>query len=328
MQNLTAEQLEITNRTEDIFYPYAARARKRMIAANGRFAHYTTADNALKIITTRRIWMRNTTCMSDFREVHHGLDSLKKYFANEPSKATFYGAINLCSASAAEEAIALFDQWWQSTQLQTYITCISEHDPSEDQHGRLSMWRAFGGPTVPRVALIIKLPLEFSAANMALNATLSPVAYLTDNEVADELNSIAQNVRANKEFVSKQGREYLIGNVFSVLLMATLCLKHEGFREEREWRIIYSPKRTPSSIIETSTEVCAGIPQLVHKIPLENNSSAGISGISLTDLCDRIIIGPTQFPWVLYEAFVAALDAAGVKDAGSKVFVSQIPVRT
>jgi hypothetical protein len=71
-----------------------------------------------------------------------------------------------------------------------------------------------------------------------------------------------------------------------------------------------------------------GIPQIVYKIPLENNSGAGIVGLSLTELLDRVIIGPTQFPWVTYEAFVAALDAAGVKDAGSRVFVSSIPIRT
>jgi hypothetical protein len=75
-------------------------------------------------------------------------------------------------------------------------------------------------------------------------------------------------------------------------------------------------------------EIVSGIPQLVHKIPLENNPSAGISGIALADLFDRIIIGPTQFPWVMYEAFVAALDHAGIKDAANRVFRSQIPVRT
>jgi hypothetical protein len=72
----------------------------------------------------------------------------------------------------------------------------------------------------------------------------------------------------------------------------------------------------------------SGIPQLVYKIPLENNSAAGISGLALADILDRIIIGPSQFPWAMYEAFVAALDEAGVKDAANRVFASQIPVRT
>ncbi|MGD0025094.1 MAG: DUF2971 domain-containing protein [Xanthobacteraceae bacterium] len=328
MQNLTPEQLEIATRTEGIFYPHSARARKKMIETNGRFAHYTTAENALKIINSKRVWMRNTTCMSDYREVNHGFDALNRYFNNPPSKEKFNAAINACSPGAAEEAIGLFNQWWQNTQLQTYITSISEHDSSEDQHGRLSMWRAFGGPAIPRVALVIKIPLELTSANPALNATLSPVGYLTDKEVGDELDSIILNIQSNQDFVYKQGRQYLVGNVFMFLLMATVCMKHDGFREEREWRIVYSPKRTPSTIMETSIEVISGIPQQVYKIPLENNSSASITGISIADLLDRVIIGPTQFPWVLYEAFVAVLDAAGIKDASSKVSVSQIPVRT
>jgi hypothetical protein len=80
--------------------------------------------------------------------------------------------------------------------------------------------------------------------------------------------------------------------------------------------------------MESATEVVSGIPQLVHKIPLENNSSAAISGIGFVDIFDRIIIGPSQFPWAMYEAFVAALDAAGIKDAANRVLTSQIPVRT
>jgi len=91
---------------------------------------------------------------------------------------------------------------------------------------------------------------------------------------------------------------------------------------------MYSPHHLPSTIIEHSIEVIAGVPQLVYKIPLENNSAAGISELDINDLFERIIIGPSQFPWAMYEAFVAALDAAGVKDAASHVFTSRIPVRT
>jgi hypothetical protein len=136
------------------------------------------------------------------------------------------------------------------------------------------------------------------------------------------------NVRTNRDFLRGIDRNEFIASVFMMFVTAVVCLKHEGFHEEREWRITYSPKRMPSPLMESSVEVVAGVPQLVYKIPLENNPDADLSGIDLRDLLDRIIIGPSQFPWVMYEAFVAALDAAGVKDAPSRVFVSQIPVRT
>jgi hypothetical protein len=39
----------------------------------------------------------------------------------------------------------------------------------------------------------------------------------------------------------------------------------------------------------------------------------GISGLSPCDLLDRIIIGPTQFAWAMYEAFVAAVTVLALK---------------
>ena len=41
-----------------------------------KFVHYTSAENAIKIIESRRIWMRNTQCMSDYREMSHSFDLL------------------------------------------------------------------------------------------------------------------------------------------------------------------------------------------------------------------------------------------------------------
>jgi hypothetical protein len=157
---------------------------------------------------------------------------------------------------------------------------------------------------------------------------LIPVAYFTDQQLKDELDAVVSNVQADRQFLSSLDRGSFITNVFFMHIAHVVCLKHEGFREEREWRVIYAPRRSPSAFVGSSTEVVSGIPQVVYKIPLENNSSAGISEIGFADIFDRIIIGPSQFPVAMYEAFVAALDQAGIKDAAKRVFISQIPVRT
>jgi hypothetical protein len=189
------------------------------------------------------------------------------------------------------------------------------------------MWRAFGGGAAARVALVFKLQLRLNA-NIPLQLHLIPVAYFTDQELENELDAVLSNIQAECDFLRSLDRASFITSVFFMHVAHVVCLKHEGFHEEREWRIIYAPRRSPSVFIESSTEVVSGIPQLVYKIPLENNSSAGISEIAFADLFDRIIIGPSQFPWPLYEAFLAALDEAGIKDAANRVFASQIPVRT
>jgi hypothetical protein len=87
---LTPEQIEMTKRLESIFMPEARRLRDATLlrqagesagdAPTVRYVHYTTADAALKIIGTKRLWMRNTTCMDDYREVEHGFGYLQKVF--------------------------------------------------------------------------------------------------------------------------------------------------------------------------------------------------------------------------------------------------------
>ena len=107
-----------------------------------------------------------------------------------------------------------------------------------------------------------------------------------------------------------------------------ICLKHEGFHEEREWRVIHLPGRHSGEHIQSSIEVIGGLPQRVYKIPLRSNAEACLTGLDPDELLDRVIIGPTQYPFAMFDAFVSVLTAAGVREAANRVVISQIPVRT
>jgi hypothetical protein len=323
---LTADQISAVEKLSDILFGYSTRKRREMIERKGRFVHYTSAENALSIIRNKCLWMRNTNCMSDYREVHHGFDVLRRFFGESANREAFSAALNGCFAGIAEDVIAQFDQSLQSNQLQTYISSISEHDDDEDIHGRLSMWRAFGNSTA-RVALVIKVNLELGLY-LNLGAELSPVAYFTDREFADELQTVIARIRQNQQFLTSIGRQGLLNSVLTMLTSAMVCLKHEGFQEEREWRVIHQPLRHSSQHITSSIETVAGVPQRVYKLPLRNDAETGLTGIDLDQLLDRIIIGPTQYPYPMFEAFGSALAEAGVKEAFKLVVNSQIPMRT
>ena len=314
--------MELGKKLAEIFMPHASRRRSKMIADRGRFVHYTSAAAGLSIISSKSLWMRNTTCMSDFSEVQHGFANLQR---QENLKLLIY-SLNQHFAGAGAEAIALFDQWWSDTQFGTFIASISEHDPSEDTHGRLSMWRAFGGGVAARVAFVLKLPLEPASAQ-SLQVLLSPVSYFREAELAAEIASVTTNVRDNLNFLNTVDRPVLIASIFYMLVMGAVCLKHEGFFEEREWRIIYNPKRMASPLMTFKVETVEGVPQIVYKLPLGGGPPADLDNISIPRMLDRLIIGPTPYPWAMYEAFVAALAEVGVPDAGNKVFVSGIPIR-
>jgi len=240
--------------------------------------------------------------------------------------AAFTSALDACVPNAAQEAINHFNQWWNDIRFDTYVTSISEHDDSEDLHGRLSMWRAFGGNIV-RVALVFKVP-RFSQGSLALNLLFSPVAYLTEEETNKVIQEVIQNIAANCSFLRQVDRNVVVQSVFYMLIAAVTCLKHEGFREEREWRAIYTPKLRPSPLMESSIETVLGIPQLVHKIPLDATVSQYLADLDFTRIFDRLLIGPSSYPWVMFDAFTQELSKAGISDASNRVQNSNIPIRT
>ncbi|MDO8438117.1 MAG: hypothetical protein Q7S69_08195 [Nitrosomonadaceae bacterium] len=119
------------------------------------------------------------------------------------------------------------------------------------------------------------------------------------------------------------------------MFAATFCgylfgvsLKHEGFGEEREWRVLYAPKLLHSPLMEQVTETIGGIPQIINKLPLDVSVSDVLADLDFACLFDRIIIGPSPYPLVQRGAFVDALKEAGVPDAEKHVVMSDIPIRT
>jgi hypothetical protein len=333
---VSPEQMEFPIKLEGIFMPQARKRRDAFygrqasgtVTVPARFVHYTSAEAALHIINSKRVWMRNATCMSDYREVQHGFSILKRFFADESNTAAFTAALDTCVPGAARDAIALFDRWWNDIQFHTYIASISEHDPKEDVHGRLSMWRAFGS-NATRVAIVFNLPWDSGGA-AALNVLFSPVAYLTESEAHAMIYEVVANIKAHSEFLRSIEPQTVTNFVFNMLVIGVTCLKHEGFREEREWRAIYSPHRLPSTLMEAGTEVIAGVPQLLYKAPLDATVSSALAGLEFSRIFDRLIIGPSQHPWPMVEAFTEALQKAGVPQdpAKQRLFISGIPIRT
>ena len=99
MASVHPNQDPIRTQLQSIFLPHATNKIRGLYEAIGfthaRFVHYTSAEAALKIIKSKRIWMRNTTCMSDYSEVMHGYSILWKFFSNDKNKAK--NDYDLCS---------------------------------------------------------------------------------------------------------------------------------------------------------------------------------------------------------------------------------------
>src|SRR5215510_4146353 len=165
-----------------IFFPYAFERQRVATATNMRFVHYSSAESAVKMITQREVWMRNA--------LFHTGQRLE-------------GILNGMFPGLGEELVARF-RAQQSTLENAYLTCLSEHRPTEDILGRLSMWRAYGGVT--GVALVLNAT-PFLTESHALRAYASPVGYFTEAEFHAKFVNVVNRIDAEQAFLRGIGRE-------------------------------------------------------------------------------------------------------------------------
>lgn len=308
---------------KQVFYRYATERQGQAKESNTRFVHYTSAEAAASIIRARQIWMRRAATMNDFMEIDYGINLLARAYKGEPG-AALRNTLDRLFPNFRPRLEKWFDGWTSGFRNDTFLTCLSEHRDDEDHLGRLSMWRAYGGGT--GVALVLK-NTPFLGISDALRVYSSPVAYLKPNQFYEEFAALGKRVSDHAEFLSQQGEAVVDGNLCHMFRFAVLCTKHPGFHEEMEWRIIHSPSYEPSERVTKTIETIRGVPQHVIKVPLKNYSDEGFVGAEIPELLDRVIIGPTQHPYVIAEAFHDLLLQAKVPEPEKKIWISDIPLR-
>lgn len=313
----------VTAEYKQTFFPYASEATDRVTQLGGRFVYYTTAATAMQIIHNREIWMRNTLVMNDYMEVEHGLNCIVDAYKS-PAGSQLDTALDACFPGIATDIKSLFDAWIPGFRRDTFVACLSEHPPEEDQYGRLSMWRAYGG--MAGVALVIGGEVLFRPSQ-ALGAYSSPVGYFDTDGIRIQLAAVASQIQANPQFVQGLGREGLKNAIFQMLRFGAICTKHPAFGEEREWRIVASPAIQASPLLPPQVEVIGGIPQTVLKIQLADHPDQGLHGLTPPDLIDRVLIGPCEHSDVIGRALRQALTEAGVTDPDSKIVNTGVPLR-
>ena len=306
----------------DIFQPYTTEKLNEVSQFGARFAYYTTADVALSIFKRGQLWMRNVQTMNDFMEARHGFDCLSDAFA-KPAGISFLRLLNERYNNLGSEVMKQLQGWNAGILLDTFATCFSEHPYAEDDHGRLSMWRAYGGKA--GVALVFNVSsIMQNDADLGIHA--SPVKYATRASFASHFEPIVEVMNTNEQYLSELDRSLVRNAVFHALRMAVLCTKHPGFSEEREWRVIASPTMYRSTIFEREVDVARGIPQLVLKLNLKLHAESALD-LSVGALIDRVVVGPCEHPVAIAMALQHVLSEAGVAAADKRIAVSRIPLR-
>ena len=144
----------------------------------------------------------------------------------------------------------------------------------------------------------------------------------------ERFTRILDDVETNLEKLKLVDNQLIATNWKVVLDDMVLSTKHPGFKEEKEWRIIYR-RKLPSTIPAPPHKavVVGGIAQIVHYLPMVDVPEKGVTKATLDEILDRVIIGPTANPELVWEAFVIELAAAGINDPAHRVVACNIPLR-
>ena len=319
MQTLSSPNTEF----KETFFPSAIEAARRLQDQQTKLAYYTTADTACKMIRNGEVWLRNATVMNDYSELTHGLACLRDAYNSSPGEA-LKDVLNTIHPGISQELEVDFNRWIPSIQYSTFIACLTEHPPEEDQFGRLSMWRAYGGSS--GVAVIVK-PDPFLSPMPALAAYSSPVEYLNNSEFADRLLSVSQRLATKSEFLHSIGRGTTKSALLHMFRFGAVCTKHPAFREEREWRIVATPALESSIHLPQLIETIGGVPQPVLKLRLQNSADEGISGLEINEVLERVLVGPCEHRPVIGAALLSAMTHAEVSAPSTKIWHTGIPLR-
>ena len=306
-----------------LFVPHIME-RRAVFEAGKRLVHYTCADSAYKIIAGRQIWLRNAQMMNDFSEIRHGIDCLIQAWAS-PAGQELQAMLNRLKDGLRDELANIFDGHTDGLKLGTFIVSLSEHDDDEDQLGRLSMWRAYGGKT--GVALVLN-NTAFAAETDEMHVFSSPVFYQDIPTFVRWFEVWARTIIGAEDKLRELGADQVGNLLFMVFRAFALCTKHPGFSEEKEWRVYYSPMHEgDSDWIVPAVEIVNGVPQHLMKLSLKDDAGRGITGVAPATLLNRIIIGPCEYPVQVRAALAAAMTEVGIENPLNMMWMSLIPYR-
>jgi hypothetical protein len=299
-------------------------ARRNRLVQGGRLVHYTSAEAAYRIISGSQIWLRSAAVMNDFSEISHGIRCLQAAWSS-PDGVALQAMLDRIREGLRNDLASLFDGHANGFRNDTFITSLSDHSDDEDELGRLSMWRAYGGKT--GVALVLN-PYAFAGTTDAMRVYSAPVLYADEAMFVTWFQNWAGRLLISEEALRRLDPDAIRNLLFLMFRIFAMCTKHPGFAEEREWRVFTSPVHEGSSPwLEYGVETIKGVPQPLVKMKLIDDEAADVRGVAPRTLLNRVIIGPCEYPLQVNFAMRDAMQKVGVENIDDKIWMSLIPLR-
>lgn len=309
-----------------IFLPTLDEALKNMDANKLKLAHYTSFEVALSIIEGEAVWMRDVVHMNDIGEVRYGIQAVDAFISETSDRQLLVSALDEVHAGIGAHILPLWQMMRANISTSVYISCFSEHLPGQEDFGRLSMWRAYCCKP-DGVALVLNTE-PFRLESNALNAYSSPVFYGTVGQFHAKFREVLANITTNADILrATLSPQDLLGHVIMAILFGAVCLKHPGFSEEKEWRVIHMSMMKLPTLLRRREVNIRGKDETIFEIPLKDAPEHGLIGIEINKLLHQIIIGPSNRTSGIRAALIDALDRRGVENPAFRIVASEIPLR-
>lgn len=309
---------------EEAFFSYNQKAIDDLRSnSKSDFVHYTSAEVAHNILSNQKVWLRNVSCMNDFQEIYHGQKLLKEAFHKNDklllkkltSILSDIDSKNKLEWEKVIEETLNYSHFWERSHA--YIFCLSEHQTSEINHGRLSMWRAYGGQNSTAIVLDSKKILDMQIEGIFI----TKVVYGDSNTISKLLEAFIKNIKTyapRLKEINVQRPNLIERYLIRALICAMISIKHEGFIEEKEWRVVHLEGEL-CQYLNPEIKSINGIPQKIYVLDMND---------FFFSIFKNIIIGPSQFTPILYQTFENDIkQKIKIKTSSDYIKISGIPLR-
>lgn len=310
--------------------------RAMMFRSTGaRLVHYTSADTAMRIIqgscdpdpTGSFLWLRNTRLMNDTQEIAHGLSMMRQTFSTEQG-TRFFKMLNDVHSNLGSQLRTTLPNHLETSMDKVFVCSLSEHMPRDDILGRLSMWRAYGSENgvglVFKDSLLKAVESEERPGGIEVRKVFYTGPHRSRTHFAQVFGAFLNNI----DFLRTLSRHEVAKRVRLTFRNEVAGLKHPGFSEEREWRLVHDQSLWLNRTLALEEQVLSvgGVPQRIKKLPLKDFGPGRVD-LSLASVLDRIIIGPSAYAAELKKTFTELLASAASFQHPVPIVMSGIPLR-
>jgi hypothetical protein len=207
----------------------------RAAIPSGPLWHYSSPAGVLGVLDSQRLWATQTWFLNDATETRHGMQLFMDVL----------GSVDLTTRSAHTrlwvekwlyEAAGDALHGWLDKNLSLFVACFCEDGDL------LSQWRSYGNDAAATGGFALGFnfaPMHAWAQAAGHGMYLHRVIY----DEAEQRRICAELIESSLDFLdrndSEQGRESFIRHLVDGIGQVSAWFKHNSFREEAEWRVIY-----------------------------------------------------------------------------------------